>query len=71
MLDMDEVVDSALFRDWFVHSGDPEAHDLLEMYTYSYGETAKVRAVGEVAAAGVLGRDSVFTRGLILHSSDR
>ena len=59
LLDVDEQVQPARFRDWFLHSGDPEAFDVIQL------------ASSGTASGPLLVHSSVMAQSLLLSRQDR
>jgi hypothetical protein len=70
LLDADELVEAARFRDWFLNSGDPDEFDVIELACYTYG-TSTVEQMIAYDHAGLLIRRSAVAQFLVLNKQDR
>jgi hypothetical protein len=71
MLDTDEVMDAELFTDWFRHSGEPQGLDVMDFAANVYTTSRFELIVNDTFCVAMMARDSVLTRGYVLHSRDR
>ena len=70
LIDSDEQIEPERFRDWFVNSGIPETHDVIELACFNYGLT-KLDQLATQDHAGLLIRAAAVSQFLVLNKEDR